>query len=96
MLTSKQRAKLRGMANSMDAIIQVGKAGVSDQLLEMVNHTLEVKELVKIRVLPNALFTAKEAAQAIAQATGADIVQVIGTKFVLFKPNEKEPKITID
>ncbi len=95
MLTSKQRASLRSMANSMDTIFQVGKGGIPDTLITQVDDALRVRELIKMRVLDNSLYSSKEAANEIAEKTGADVVQVIGTKFVLYKKNEKEPKIIL-
>ena len=95
MLTSKQRASLRSMANSMDTIFQVGKGGIPDTLIAQVEDALRVRELIKMRVLDNSLYSSKEAANEIAQKTDADVVQVIGTKFVLYKKNEKEPKIIL-
>ncbi len=95
MLTSKQRAALRGMANSMDAIFQVGHAGIGDQLIRQVDETLTVRELIKLRVLETSPVTARQAADRIAAATGADVVQVIGYRFVLYRRNPEEPKILL-
>ncbi len=94
MLTSKQRAFLRGMANTMDAIFQVGHNGIGEQLIRQVDETLAVRELIKLRVLETSPQTAREAADQIAAATGADVVQVIGYRFVLYRP-AKEPKILL-
>lgn len=95
MLTSKQRAYLRSLANSMDTIFQVGKGGVPDTLIKQVEDALRARELIKMRVLDNSLYSSKEAANEIAEKTGSEVVQVIGTKFVLYKKNEKEPKIEL-
>lgn len=95
MLTSKQRATLRGIASTMDTIFQVGKGGISDTLISQVNDALRKRELIKLRVLDNSMYTAREAAEEIAEKTGADVVQVIGSRFVLFKRNPKEPVIDI-
>jgi RNA-binding protein len=95
MLTSKQRAYLRGLANTMDAIFQVGKGGVPDTLVAQVEDALRVRELIKLKVLDNSLYSAREAAEEIAQKTGSEVVQVIGSKFVLYKRNPKEPKIEL-
>ena len=78
MLNSKQRAQLRGMANSLDAIFQIGKGGINDQLIRQVDETLEVRELIKISVLETADCTSREAADEIASKTKSDVVQVIG------------------
>ena len=88
MLTSKQRAFLRGMANGMDAIFQVGKNGVTPELRDTVYNALEARELVKISVLDNML-GAREAAEMLASRTGAEVVQVIGNKFVLYRAAKK-------
>ena len=95
MLTSKQRAQLRGLANSIDTIFQVGKGGISETLTVQVSDALKARELIKLRVLENSIYTAREAADELAQATGSEVVQVIGTKFVLYKKNPKEPKIEL-
>lgn len=95
MLNSKQRAALRGIASTMDTIFQVGKGGISDMLISQVNDALRKRELIKLRVLDNSMYTAREAAEEIAEKTGSDVVQVIGSRFVLFKRNPKEPVIDI-
>ena len=95
MLNSKQRAQLRGLANSLDAIFQVGKGGINDQLIRQVDETLEVRELIKIRVLETAGSTAREIAEEIAAAVGADVVQVIGWVIVLYKRSKNNPKIVL-
>jgi len=89
MLTSKQRAFLRGMANGIDAIFQVGKNGVTPELRDTVFNALEARELVKISVLDNNMLGAREAAEMLASRTGAEVVQVIGNKFVLYKAAKK-------
>lgn len=94
MLTSKQRATLRGMANSMEAIFQIGHNGIGEQLIRQVDETLAVRELIKLRVLETSPVTARQAADQIAGAVGAQVVQVIGYRFVLYRP-AKEPKIVL-
>ena len=84
-LSSKQRAQLRGIAMTEDTIIQIGKAGITENTVTEVNNALAARELIKGRVLENSLLTAAEAANALAEACGAETVQVIGSKFVLFK-----------
>ena len=96
MLISKQRSKLRGIASTYETIFQVGKNGIQDTLIAQVNDALRVRELIKLRVLDNSPYTAREAADEIAEKTGADVVQVVGSRFVLFKRNPKEPVIEID
>lgn len=95
MLNSKQRAALRGMASAMDTIFQVGKGGISDELVLQVSNALRKRELIKLRVLDNSIYSAREAAEEIAEKTDAEVVQVIGSKFILFKRNPKEPVIDI-
>ena len=95
MLTSKQRAKLKGIASTEDTIIQVGKGGIPDTLAAQVNDALRARELVKGKVLDNSMVSPAEAANELAEKTGAEVVQVIGNKFVLFRLNPKEPKITL-
>lgn len=94
-LSSKQRAQLRGIAMTEDTIIQIGKAGITENTVTEVNNALAARELIKGRVLENSLLTAAEAANALEEACGAETVQVIGSKFVLFKRNIKEPKIEL-
>lgn len=93
MLTSKQRAYLRGIASNYETIYQVGKGGVTEAMCKDIAEALRKRELIKLRVLVNSGWTSREAADAIAEQTGADVVQVIGSKFVLFKRNEKDPVI---
>lgn len=94
-ITSKQRAQLRSLAMGEDTIVQVGKGGITRNLVASVSAALEARELVKGRVLESAMLTAREACDALCRACGAEGVQVIGTKFVLYKRNEKEPKIQL-
>lgn len=93
MLNSRQRAELRGMANTLEPIFQVGKGGVNDQLIRQVDETLEKRELIKLTALETAPETSREAADTIAAATGADVVQVIGRKFVLYRKSKENQKI---
>lgn len=95
MLTSAQRARLRGLASKEDTILQVGKNGIGDMLIKQVADALLKRELVKLRVLENSLLSPKEAAEELAEQTGAEVVQVIGTKFVLYKKNPKKPGIEL-
>ena len=84
MLTSKQRSYLRGLANNIPAIFQVGKGGIDDNTIKQFDEALEARELVKASVL-KIHYICREAAEEIAQALGADVVAVIGRKFVLYK-----------
>lgn len=93
MLTSKQRATLRGIASTYETIFQVGKGGISDTLVQQVSDALRKRELIKIHVLDNCLLSAREAAEELSEKTESDVVQVIGSRLVLFKRNPKEPVI---
>jgi RNA-binding protein len=95
MLTSKQRSYLRSLANGMDPIFQVGKGGIGDNLVKQFNDALEARELVKATVLKNAEAGAKEIAQELSDVTGSDLVQVIGSKFVLYKESKKNKVIIL-
>lgn len=95
MITTKQRAKLRGLANTMDTILQIGKSGIADATVVQVDDALNARELIKLRCLETAPCTSREAAQELAGRLNADIVQVIGTRFVLFRRNEKKPQIEL-
>lgn len=94
-MTSKQRAYLRGLANSIDAIFQVGKGGISDILLEQLNNAIEARELVKITVLETAPGSAKELAEEIAIGTNSVVVQTMGNKITLFRQKKKNSKIEL-
>ena len=92
-LTSKQRAQLRGLANNIDTILIVGKEGIGDNLVQQANEALEARELIKGRVLDNNIeYDAGKAARELAAATRSDVVQVIGTKFVLYRESHSKPK----
>lgn len=91
-LTSKQRAQLRGMANSIDTIIQVGKDGITDSLIRQADEALEARELIKGRVLENSMLTAREACDQLKKPTRSEPVQVIGSKFVLYRETHSKPK----
>lgn len=95
MLTSKQRAHLRGIAAAEDTIVIIGKGGVTENIIIQMNDALKARELVKGRALENSLLTAREAADALSKACHAEVVQVIGSKFVLYKRNEQKPKIEL-
>ncbi|MCI7767376.1 MAG: ribosome assembly RNA-binding protein YhbY [Oscillospiraceae bacterium] len=95
MLTSKQRAYLRGIAAKEDTIFQVGKGGINENLITQVNDALKAREIVKLKVLETAMLSAAEAASEIAEATRSEVVQTIGNKLVLFKRNPQEPKIEL-
>lgn len=95
MLTSKQRAQLRAIANKIEPIIQVGKGGATAEVVESVNEALEARELVKGNVLNNCTEDVSFIANVISERTHSDVVQVIGKKFVLYRRNEKKPVIKL-
>lgn len=90
MLTSKQRAALRAAANGLDPVFQVGKGEIDEALIKSTADCLAARELIKMKVLETSMYNAKEAAGILAEATGAEVVQVIGSKFVLFLKKNKE------
>ena len=89
MLTSKERAQLRAQATTLDTTLMVGKNGITDTLIAEADNQLTARELVKGKVLEGAFLTPREACDAICEATGADGVAVIGTKFVIYRFSEK-------
>lgn len=95
MLTSKQRAQLRALANPIETILQVGKSGVGEQLIKQVDDALTARELIKLRVLETAPGSVREIAEELAQAANAEVVQTIGTRFVLYRRNNKKPVIEL-
>ena len=95
-MTSKQRAYLRSLATSIDTIMQVGKDGVGENMVKTVSDALEAREQIKLRVLENSGMTPREAAEALAAATGSEVITVIGTKFVFYRESVKHKKIELD
>ena len=92
-LTSKQRAQLRGLANSIDTLLQVGKDGIGENLVRQADEALEARELIKGRVLDNNIeYDARLAAEELAKVTRSEVVQVIGSKFVLYRESHSKPK----
>ena len=89
MLTSKERAELRSQANTLDTTLMVGKGGVTDAVIAEADNQLTTRELVKGKVLEGAMMTPREVCDEICQATGADGIAVIGTKFVIYRFYEK-------
>ncbi|MGI6028792.1 MAG: YhbY family RNA-binding protein [Candidatus Heteroscillospira sp.] len=95
MLTSKQRAQLRGIAATEDTIVQIGKGGITENTVKAVADALKAREIVKGRVLENSMLTAREACDQLSELCKAEQVQVIGSKFVLYKRNNSDPKIVL-
>ncbi len=95
MLTSKQRAFLRGLANKIDTILIVGKGEITDNIIMQADTALTAREIIKGKVLENSTYSSREAAGLIADKCSADVVQVIGSKFVLYRENPDEPVIVL-
>lgn len=95
MLTGKQRAYLRSLAQKEECILYVGKAGVTQPVIQEANDALAARELVKGRVQEACMYTAAEAQQLLCEACGAEGVQIIGKVFVLYKRNAQKPKIEL-
>ena len=95
MLNSRQRAQLRAMANEMETILQVGKSGIGDNTVKQVDDALEKRELIKMRTLETCPLSTREAADEIARAVGADVVQVIGSRFVLYRESKDNKQIKL-
>ena len=94
-LTSKQRAYLRSLATSEPTIMQIGKDGISENLVKTVSDALEARELIKMSVLENCMETPKEMANALAAATNADVVGVVGRKIILYRESVNNKKIEL-
>lgn len=92
MLTSKQRALLRKEANTLQPVFQVGKGEIDETLVKSTADCLAARELIKMKVLETSVYSAKEAAALLAEATHSESVQIIGSKFVLYKQKDKESK----
>ncbi|KAF5068897.1 ribosome assembly RNA-binding protein YhbY [Proteiniclasticum sp. QWL-01] len=96
MITTKQRAYLRGLANSLDAIFQIGKNGIEVNFLTQVEQALEKRELIKISVLESADMTAREASEQICAKLGCEGVQAIGNKLVIYRQAKEKANRHID
>lgn len=92
MLTSKERARLRSEAQSFDTIFYIGKAGLSDEIINQIENAINARELIKLGVQENCEYTAREAADIIAPKLRAEVVAVIGRKFVLWRKSDKPKK----
>lgn len=95
MLTSKQRAYLRGLGNELDPIFQIGKGGLSEEIINQLDAAIEARELIKVRVLKSCLEDSADLAEEIAQALEADVVQKIGKSFLLYREALEEPQIRL-
>lgn len=94
-ITSKQRAYLKSLANGIDPVIQIGKASLTPEFTASVNDAFNTRELLKIAVLKNCADDPKALAQTVAERTHSHVVQVIGKKIILYKPDKKDPKIVL-
>ena len=94
-MTSKQRAYLRSLANTMDPIVHVGKDGVNENMVKRVSDALEARELIKGTELQNSPMTARDAIAALCEGANAEPVQCIGNRFVIYRAREKDPKIVL-
>lgn len=95
MINSKQRAYLRALSQNLDSIFQIGKGGISEETCNQIYNALEARELIKARVLDNSGYTAKEAANIIAEVIECDVVSCVGSRFVLYKESEKKKRIEL-
>jgi RNA-binding protein len=95
LLTGKQRSYLKGIANNIDPIFQIGKNGITENFIKQVEEALEAREIIKIKVLNNSLLEAKEVASTLAEETNAEFVQSIGNKFVLYRESKENKKISL-
>ena len=94
-MTSKQRAYLKGLASTLDPLFQVGKGSVTPEVVEAISEAFNNRELLKIAVLKNCMDDPRAIAEVIAERTRSQVVQVIGKKIVLYKPDKKNPKIIL-
>ena len=95
MLNSRQRAQLRGLANNIETILQVGKSGVTENTVKQVSDALEARELIKLRTLETCPTSSRETADELAEKTEADVVQVIGSRFVHYKESKDNKQIKL-
>ena len=95
MLTGKQKSYLKGLAHTMQPIIQVGKNGVNDALIKTVNDALEARELIKVSILQNCFEEPKAIAAEIAEVINAEVIQVIGKTIVFYKESSKKKQIVL-
>lgn len=92
-MTSKERAYLKGLAMTMEPIFQIGKSGVTPEMISAIDEALEKRELIKISILKNSMEDGGNAAVVISERTHSQVVQVIGRKIVLYRKSVKNPKI---
>ncbi len=95
-MTTKQRAALRSMANTLDPVVHIGKEGIGENLIKQAWDALEARELIKVAVQKNAPFSAKEACQELCEKVHAEPVQVIGSRFVIYRQAREDSKIRLE
>lgn len=95
MLNSRQRAQLRAMANDMETILQIGKIGINENTIKQVRDALEARELIKLRILETCPTSVRETADTVAKETESDVVQVIGSRFILYKESKNNKTIKL-
>ena len=94
-MTTKQRARLRSMANTIEPVLQIGRDGINDNLLKQAYDALEARELIKVTVQRNAPMFAREACGELCEKVHAEPVQVIGNRFVIYRKSSRDPKIDL-
>lgn len=95
MITSKQRSYLRSLANNIEPIVQIGKEGIDDRVLNQIDEALEARELIKLTVLKNSFLTAREACDEVCERLSSEPVQVIGNRFVIYRKSKNKSKIEL-
>lgn len=94
-MTSKQRSYLRGLANNITPIFQIGKSSLTPEMIDAVNDAIEKRELIKLSVLKNCSDDPNELGQILAERTRSQVIAVIGKKIILYRPSKKNPKIEL-
>ncbi|RKD32485.1 ribosome assembly RNA-binding protein YhbY [Thermohalobacter berrensis] len=95
MLTGKQRSYLKSLAHNIDPILQIGKNGISENLVKQIDDALEAREIIKVKILNNSFLDTKETANKLAKLTKSEFVQSIGNKFVLYRESKDKKKIEL-
>ena len=95
MLTGKQKRYLRSLANNIDPIFKIGKAGINDNMISQIDETLENRELIKIHILQNNFDDKNDLAQTLSQATNSEVVQVIGSMIIIYRESQENKEISL-
>ena len=96
MITSKQRSHLRSLANGLEVLFQLGKTGIEENFLKQIDQVIEIRELIKIKVLDNSGLTAREASDIICEKLNCEGIQAIGSKMVIYRKSKKNPRIELE